>query len=199
MLSHLSDPMTLLTRVYEASLPLEHDALQLAVELAHPRRDERLLDVATGTGALLRELARRDVHPACMIGIDRSRRMLTGAGKLPHLWTVAVGDGRALPLPNDSFDVVSACYFLHLLGSQDRLRALEEIRRVVRPGGRVVVVTVDAPRRNMRRVLSAFPSWTTLHRIDASAELNAAGLHVVETRYARIGWPSLCLLAGREP
>jgi ubiquinone/menaquinone biosynthesis C-methylase UbiE len=196
-MSHLPDQWALLARVYEASLPLERDAMQLALELADPRPEERLLDVATGTGALFRELARRDVRPARMIGIDRSWRMLTAAGKLPHPWTVAVGDGRALPLLNDSFDVVSACYVLHLLAVQDRRRVLEEIRRVVRPGGRVVVVTVDALRRNMRWVLSALPSWTTLHRIDAGAELNAAGLHVVEARYARNGWPSVCLLAQR--
>ncbi|MDQ6673162.1 MAG: methyltransferase domain-containing protein [Chloroflexota bacterium] len=198
MLSHLADPMGLLTRIYEASLPLERDAIQLALELAHPRPEERLLDVATGTGAMLRELARRDLHPACMIGIDRSMRMLSGVVRLPQPYRVAVGDGRALPLPDDSFDVVSACYVLHLLAVQDRRRVLAEIRRVVRPGGRVVIVTVDAARRDVRRVLSALPSWTTLHRVDAAGELSAAGLHVVEGRYARSGWPSVCLLALRE-
>jgi ubiquinone/menaquinone biosynthesis C-methylase UbiE len=133
-----------------------------------------------------------------MLGIDRSWWMLTGTAQLPHPWMVAVGDARSLPLPNDSFDVVSACYVLHLLPVHDRLRALQEIRRVVRPGGRVVVVSVDAPCRGMRWVLSKLPSWTTLHRIDAGAELNAVGLHVVDARYARIGWPSVCLLAQRE-
>jgi hypothetical protein len=44
-------------------------------------------------------------------------------------------------------------------------------------------------------VLSTLPSWTTLHRIDAEAELNEVGLHVVEVRYGRIGWPSVCLRA----
>jgi SAM-dependent methyltransferase len=116
----------------------------------------------------------------------------------PYSASAALGDGRALPLPDDSFDVVSACYVLHLLAVQDRRRVLEEIRRVVRPGGRVVIVTVDAARRDLRWVLSMLPSWTTLHRVDAAAELTAAGLHVVETRYARTGWPSLCLLAQRE-
>jgi ubiquinone/menaquinone biosynthesis C-methylase UbiE len=193
--SEMPDPMTLLTRLYEASLPLERDALQLALELADPHSDERLLDVATGTGALLRELTRRDVQPVLTFGIDRSRWMLTGAARLPHPWMLAVGDARALPLPNGSFDVVTVCYLLHLLAVQDRLRVLQEIRRVVRPGGRVVVVTVDAPRQDVRWVLSTLPSWTTLHRIDAQAELNEVGLHVVEVRYGRIGWPSVCLRA----
>jgi ubiquinone/menaquinone biosynthesis C-methylase UbiE len=199
MLSHLPDPFTLFARAYEALLPLERDAIRLALELADPRPEERLLDVATGTGALLRELARRAVHPARMIGIDRCWRLLAAAGKPPHLWTVAAGDARALPLLDDSVDVVSACYVLHLLAFQDRRRVLAEIRRVVRPGGRVVVITIDAARRDVRWVLSALPSWTTLHRIDAGAELNAAGLQVIETRYARAGWPSTCLLAQRRP
>src|SRR5260370_42139903 len=87
----LPDPMTLLTRLSDAALPLERDALQLALELADPRSDERLLDVATGTGALLRELTRRDVQPALMFGIDRSRWMSDGEARLPRPRMMAVG------------------------------------------------------------------------------------------------------------
>src|SRR5260370_26056322 len=92
----LPDPMTLLTSLYDASLPLERDALQLALELADPRSDERLLDVATGTGALLRELARRDVQPTRMLVIDRSRRMLTRPAKRPHPWLLPARDSSRL-------------------------------------------------------------------------------------------------------
>ena len=53
--------MGLLGHVYDWQLPLERAALATAVELAAPRESERLLDVATGTGGLLRELSGRRV------------------------------------------------------------------------------------------------------------------------------------------
>ncbi|GAC1324792.1 MAG: hypothetical protein NVSMB2_23110 [Chloroflexota bacterium] len=198
VLRRLPDPFMLFARAYEASVPLERDAIQLALELADVRADERLLDVGTGTGALLRDVARRSAQPAATVGIDRCMRMLQATRTGPRPWTVAVGDGRALPLLSDSVDVVSACYVLHLLAVRDRQRVLAEMRRVLRPGGRIVIVTIDAARPGVRWVLSVLPVWTTLRRIDVAAELEAAGLHVVESRYAGAGWPSVCLLAQRR-
>jgi SAM-dependent methyltransferase len=131
--------------------------------------------VATGTGALLRELARRDVRPVRVIASDRSRPLLSGAGGFPRSWSRIQADARALPFPDGRFDVVTVCYMLHLLTQEDRICALREVHRVVRPGGRVVVVTVDAPSRELRWLLSALPSWTGFRRINLGAELNGGG------------------------
>ncbi len=76
----------LLARVYQWSVPLERDALRLALQLADVQRGERVLDVATGTGALLRELAPHNpsnAYPGLLIGVDRSRSMLSVASVLP--------------------------------------------------------------------------------------------------------------------
>ncbi|MCA1645653.1 MAG: methyltransferase domain-containing protein [Chloroflexi bacterium] len=75
-------PVHFLARLYDWSVPLERDSLQLALELADVRRGERLLDVATGTGALLRELARRNACPGPVIGVDRSHSMVSGGSGL---------------------------------------------------------------------------------------------------------------------
>jgi ubiquinone/menaquinone biosynthesis C-methylase UbiE len=58
---------------------LERRALATAADLAAPAKSERLLDVATGTGGLLRELSRRSARPAEVVGIDRSTSMLAVA------------------------------------------------------------------------------------------------------------------------
>ncbi len=59
-------------RLYDAQLALERSALSAAVELVAPLADELVLDLGTGTGGLLRVLARRPGRPATAIGIDAS-------------------------------------------------------------------------------------------------------------------------------
>jgi SAM-dependent methyltransferase len=67
--------------------------------------------------------------------------MLTHVGQLPTGWSVRVSDVRDLPLPDDTFDAACASYLLHLLPPADLTPTLAEIRRALRPGGRLVTVT----------------------------------------------------------
>ena len=181
--------------VYDWSVPLERDALGIALELANVQPGERVLDVATGTGALLRELARRNTSTGQVIGVDHSPSMLSGARGLPSSARLVVADARALPFTAASFDVVSLCYLVHLLQPGDRRRAFDAVRRVVRPGGRIVTVTVDTEQPALRWVLGLFPSWTGLRRLDPRPDMETAGLRPIQVRYTRAGWPSLCVLA----
>ena len=191
----------LLGRAYDWQLPLERAALATAVELAAPGESERLLDVATGTGGLLRELSLRSVRPAEVVGIDRSPSMLATAAAhvLPAGWRLLSGDARRLPFPDRRFDVVTACYLLHLLDRECRARAIAEIARVLREGARVVTVTVDSRRPVPRAALTRLPRLSGLRPLDPTDELRAAGLEPLRARFVRDGWPSLCVLAQRRP
>lgn len=186
--------MNLLARVYNWSVPLEAEALRRAVDLADPQPNERILDVATGTGALLGELASH-VHSAHVIGIDRSRAMLLGVVSLPAAWRLVVADARDLPFPDMSFDVVFASYLLHLLPPSERLRVLETASRVLRPGGRLITITVDTQQAVPRSFLSRLPAWTGLRPLDPRTELQCAGFEPVQVQYTSGGWPSLVVLA----
>jgi ubiquinone/menaquinone biosynthesis C-methylase UbiE len=190
----------LLARVYDWQVPLERAALATAVELAAPRESERLLDVATGTGGLLRELSRRRARPAEVVGLDRSASMLAAAARhgLPTEWRLLSGDARRLPFPDRRFDVVTACYLLHLLGRECRARAITEIARVLREGGRVVTITVESRRPVARAALTRLPRPSGLRPLDPTEELRAAGLEPLHARFVRDGWPSLCVLAERR-
>ena len=181
--------------VYDRSVPLERDALGIALELANVQPGERVLDVATGTGALLRELAQRNTCTGQVIGVDRSPSMLSVARGLPSSARLVVADARALPFPAASFDVVSLCYLVHLLQPGDRRRVFGAVRRVVRRGGRIVIVTVDTEQPVLRCVLDLFPSWTGLRRLDPRPDMERAGLCPIQARYTRAGWPSLCVVA----
>ena len=187
--------MSWLAQLYDWSVSLHRGALQAALRMAEAAPDERLLDVATGTGALLRELARDISQQVHAVGIDRSRAMLSIASQPPYVWPLVEADARVLPFPDASFDVVTVCYLLHLIDAGDRARVLQEVRRVVRPHGRVVVVTVDARRPTFRSFLAALPSGTGLRRVDLGSELDAAGLRLVRSCYPKAVWPSICLRA----
>ena len=186
-----------MARLYAWSVPLEREALRVALDLADISPGNRVLDVATGTGALLRELDKRDLRAIRAIGIDRSRAMLAEAERVLRDAALVEADARALPFPDGCFDVITVSYLLHLLGPEDRAVALSEVRRVLHPGGRAVFVTIDSSERTVRSLLKNLPRWTTLRRIDLSSELDARGLRLVATRYTRPFWPSTCLLAQR--
>lgn len=187
--------MGLLARAYDGQLPLERTALAQAVELAAVQRHDHLLDVATGTGGLLRELARTDARPAEVVGVDRCASALAlAARRLPLGWRLTSGDARRLPFADRRFDIVTACYVLHLLSPAARMQVLSEIARVLRPGGRLVTVTVHSQRTVTRATLGILPRSSGLRPLDPRSELAAAGLAPVRARFTSSGWPSLCVL-----
>jgi ubiquinone/menaquinone biosynthesis C-methylase UbiE len=185
-------------RLYEWQLPLERQALAAAAELAAVALGERLLDVATGTGGLPRELALRGARPREAVGVDRSPSMLAvAATRLPPDWSLLRGDAKRLPLADQTFDFVSACYLLHLLGPDDRIQVLTEMARVLRPRGRVVTVTTESRRPVTRALLERVPRWSGLRALDPARDFGAAGLRPLRARFIPSPWPSLCVLGER--
>ncbi|MBS1885681.1 MAG: methyltransferase domain-containing protein [Actinobacteria bacterium] len=188
-------------RLYDRQLGLERTALDAAIDLAEVGANDRLLDLATGTGGLLRRLADRAAAPHEAIGIDSSAAMLRRAPALPEAWRLVEADATHLPFPAASFDVVSAAYLLHLLGPAERGAVLAEACRVIRPLGRLVAVTVAPPRsprmaRLLAGALSQAPGTLVgLRPLDPRPDLEAAGFEVVGAQRTRRGYPSLITLA----
>jgi SAM-dependent methyltransferase len=102
-------------------------------ELAGARDGMRLLDLATGTGAVARAAAKRG---ASVVGVDVSPGMLAVATDLSPQLDFRYSDARALPFDDGQFDAVTCA--LSLSHFKDRDAVLSEIRRVLRPGGRLV-------------------------------------------------------------
>jgi len=112
--------------------------------LAALRPSLDLLDVGCGPGTITADLAQR-VAPGRVVGVDRAPEVLTQASAHAAAQGVSlelqVGDVYALPFPDASFDVVHAHQVLqHLV---DPVRALAEMRRVLRPQGLVAVRDSD--------------------------------------------------------
>lgn len=105
---------------------------------------ESVLDVGCGTGTLA-ILAKMEVGPAGVVhGIDASPEMIARARKKARKQRVDVTFenelAEALPFSDARFDVVTSTIMLHHLPRKVRLQALSEIRRVLKPGGRVIIV-----------------------------------------------------------
>jgi ubiquinone/menaquinone biosynthesis C-methylase UbiE len=155
------------------------------VSLAALREGDRVLDVGTGTGIVALEAVARVLPGGSVLGIDLSEGMLETAR------TRAVAgaefrrmDAEALDLEDGSFDVVLSLFAL--LHFPDPLRALREMHRVLRPGGRLVIavgsgpplVSLDGFRAGLRRVAG-------IGRKLLGRELTAPGFldHIVETQF----------------
>jgi len=116
-----------------------------AADLARVDAGDRALDVATGTGDLAIALKRRVGRTGEVIGADFSERMLAiGRAKAPDI-RFDSADALALPYEDDSFDAATVGFGARNFA--DLARGLAEMARVVRPGGRVVVLEITTPRR----------------------------------------------------
>ena len=134
----IADRYDLITRV----LSYGQDARWKArlVAMANVTADERALDLACGTGDIARAVG---AGGARTIGLDITHRMLQLASKRSGTTRWITGDMISLPFRSASFDVVTTGYGLRNVPDLDA--ALDEIARVLRPGGRLLSLDFNRP------------------------------------------------------
>ncbi len=118
-------------------------AMLAALEL---RGTEQVLDVGCGTGLLTAAVAAQ-LSPGQVTGIDASGAMIRLARRkrATDNCHFRVAAGEALPWPENSFDAAVSSMFFHHVDQELKRACLNELRRVVRPGGRLVVADLDTP------------------------------------------------------
>jgi demethylmenaquinone methyltransferase/2-methoxy-6-polyprenyl-1,4-benzoquinol methylase len=119
------------------------------VELASPRGGARALDLATGTGDIAFALAARGAR---VVGLDVTFRMIElakakDAGRAAVQFLV--GDMLALPFPDASFDIVTTGYGLRNV--PNLTQAIQEIHRVLKPGGQLLSLDFNRPSNGLVR------------------------------------------------
>lgn len=135
------------------SFGLHRNWKRRVMELARVSPGSRALDLCCGTGDLAFGLAQRGAETT---GLDFSPQMLEVAARrhlkspVPHLKFIQ-GDAQQLPFAENSFDAVTVGYGLRNLTSWER--GVEEMVRVARPGGRIIVLDFGKPPNALWRSL----------------------------------------------
>src|SRR3954468_1783668 len=137
-----------LAAVYPLSTMFFHSrAHRCALEVSGLRDGMKVLEVATGSGEMFRRLIRAN-RSGSTVGIDLSPNMAARTQRIArrrfpasrtHCQAV---DARQMPFRSEAFDAVFCCYLLELLSSEDIVSTLHEMRRVLRPGGRLTLVLI---------------------------------------------------------
>ena len=164
-------PKAAVSRTYTRIAPF-HDGLAVLVEArarqrglewAAVRDGERVLEVAVGTGLSFRRLLQQnpngwtegiDLTPAML---NRARRRAARSGIATY--RLAPGDAYALDFPDATFDLVLNSYMFDMLPVDDFVPVLREFRRVLKPGGRLVMVNMTQGMRWYNHV------WESVYRL----------------------------------
>jgi ubiquinone/menaquinone biosynthesis C-methylase UbiE len=122
----------------------------ILLEHANPQPGERVVDIACGTGVVARHAAPRVGTTGTIVAVDINPAMLTVGRSLPAPEGATIewreGSALELPLPNEAFDLALCQAGLQFV--PDRLKALQEIHRTLRPGGRVALSVWRSPEYN---------------------------------------------------
>ena len=135
--------------------------------------DATVLDVATGTGAVARELL---AQKGCtVVGVDQSPEMLAEARRrLPPTVRLIEANAESLPFPDAAFDALTFTYLLRYVS--DPAATLRELARVVRPGGTIAGLEFGVPHG----------VWRPLWELYVRAGLPAAG-KAISNGWDRVG------------
>jgi ubiquinone/menaquinone biosynthesis C-methylase UbiE len=147
---------------------------------------QRVLDVGCGTGYLARLLAQAVGPEGLVVGIDASPEMIAyasrkacGAGNCRF----QVGPAESLDFPAEHFDVVASSLMMHHLPEDLRVPVLREMRRVLRPGGTLLVAEAQVPRHGLGwRLLARMHGFDRMARMVPHLEPLAAQAGFAEIR-----------------
>jgi len=182
----------------------ERSSLRDALDMSALRDGEAFLEVAVGTGVAFRDAVRRNPRGR-NVGVDLTEAMLrrarAKATRTGVPFELTIGDARSLPFAAETFDVVMNNNMLGLVPDADLEPIIGEMARVLRKGGRLVVVTMMRPHATLPRwfyevVPNLLGGWRD---VVIEPVVAASGLHVAERRVVtQLGVPSEILVA-RKP
>jgi len=135
---------------------MESKAHQRAIDMAAIKNGEKILEVAFGTGLNFVEILKRNLQ-GWVNGIDVSMKMLERARKRisktgQKNYTLYLCDCRHLPFEDGTFDILMTQYLLDILPVEDFTPILLEFRRVLKDGGRIVLVNMTKGERWFNKI-----------------------------------------------
>jgi len=164
------------------SAGIHHLWRRAAVRMSRARPGDAVLDCATGTGDLAIAFKKR-VQNGRVVGTDFVPEMIELARKKSPQIEFEVADVTKLPYANDTFDVASISFGIRNVG--DPRRGIAELARVVRPGGRVLVLEFGQPRSRAFGAFYDFYRKRILPRLGGIVTGNRDAYNYLESSTAR--------------
>jgi ubiquinone/menaquinone biosynthesis C-methylase UbiE len=167
------------------TLGRERSLREKALRLANLLPGEVVLDVGCGTGTLAIAARRQVGQAGSVCGVDASPEMITRAKKKAAKAGLKV-DFRnafveALPFPDAHFDVVLSSMMLHHLPGKVRRQCAAEIRRVLKPGGRVLAVDFGTSPSQGKGIVAHFHRHGHISFAELVGLFGEAGMRVAES------------------
>jgi demethylmenaquinone methyltransferase/2-methoxy-6-polyprenyl-1,4-benzoquinol methylase len=169
---------------------------ELIIRWIDPQAGEKILDICSGTGTLTIMLGRRLAGRAEVVGIELSPIQLRIAQRKqrPHGVSFVEGDAQDIPFSDCYFDKGVICGALHEMPQDVRQNVLSEAYRVIRPGGRMVIVEHNKPDRRWKAILfdlmehlnPEYPTYRNMLECGLVDEIERSGFRVVRT--SAISW-----------
>jgi ubiquinone/menaquinone biosynthesis C-methylase UbiE len=177
----------------------ERRAQRLTLDALSVGEGESVLEVGFGTGYVMARLARATGRDGVAAGIDlapgmiRVTRSRLAARPLPRMPDLVEGDAVDLPFADRSFDAAFSSFVLELFDTPLIPKVLAECRRVLRPGGRMAIVSLTRAGRDpvgLRHLYDwgheRFPAVLDCRPIYPRADLEAAGFRTAHDRLLTI-------------
>lgn len=188
--------------------PAHHEK---AIQVSGIQESDVVLEVACGTGRATAELARRIGKGGKLFAIDLTEAMLVRAEKrlarhdLLDRVDLRLGNAKRLPFPDGTFDILYNAYMFDLMSVDEIVRAVSEFKRVLKPGGKIVLVDMSKGRQGKtlyeflyERGVLGFASGSC-RPVFVKPFLEEAGFDNVERVYGRNrSWFFLNCLTGTE-
>jgi ubiquinone/menaquinone biosynthesis C-methylase UbiE len=177
--------------VWLVSLGRERAYRGKTLDLANLKPGESVLDIGCGTGTLAIAAKQRVGPTGRVYGVDASPEMLARATRKATRAGAEVvfqnGVVERLPFPEGQFDAVLSTLMLHHLGRKARQQCADEVRRVLKPGGRVLAVDFARPAQGKKGLLDHFHHHGYVNLHDLVALLTAAGLKILKSGAVGVG------------
>jgi ubiquinone/menaquinone biosynthesis C-methylase UbiE len=171
--------------VWALMLGRERTFREKTLDLARPAEGESVLDVGCGTGTLAIAAKYRVGNLGKVTGVDASPEMIGRARQKAKKRGVEVnfqtGAAQSLPFQDAAFDVVLSTVMLHHLSDDARAMCISEIRRVLKPGGRLLAIEFGGAAEQRKSLAGHLHAHAHFDLTQVIPVVNQAGLAQVES------------------
>jgi ubiquinone/menaquinone biosynthesis C-methylase UbiE len=187
------------------TLGREANLRKMTVNLAQIKQGDCVLEVGCGTGTLTLEAKRQAGLNGKVFGIDIIPGMVEASQEKAVQANLdvnfQVGCIESIPFPDTNFDVVMCSFMIFHMSEKVRIKGIEEIYRILKPNGRLLILDLSLPNRSsIRRILKFFLGFMLKHDLDELLPImNSSGFSQTEIGQAKFqvfGLPLLSFIRG---